>query len=304
MSRKVLALLGTFFAFSFLFYLGTTREHQEGLKSLLKPLGAPSFKEADEIELSYQGKGFKLKKEGEEWVILSDFKKPARQATVTELLETLADLHGEVRAKGKRYFSRFGVSEREALHLVLKKDGQELAHFLIGKRGPQWESNFLRLKGSQEIYLVPVNLLAKLDIWEEGPEVPQDKAFVDLEVLSLPVKEIKTLSLTGPKGGWTLRREGSKFVFTKDGREKEIAPARAEKFMRKLFPLLAEEVVAPESFKEKGALRLSYELRNGLKGELEISCASKECLVRKKGFVFRVKRENLAPLFKPFEGKD
>ncbi len=300
MSRKTALILGLFFLASFLFYLGVTREKHEGAKTLLTPLGREIFKEADFIEI-YQGKekkGFKLEREGERWILLSDFRKPAKDSLVEDFLKTLASLSGEERASGEKYFSRFGVDQDQGLHIVLKKDGKVLAHFILGRRGPQWESSFLRLEGEKKIYLVPTNLLAKLEIWEDKPAPPQEKAFLDLEVLSLPLDEIKELSFEGPQISWRLKREDKKFVFQKDKREREISFLEGKKFLRKLFPLLAEEVVSPQEFKKPEAT-LTYVLRNGLRGRLYLGCQQKACLVKKREFVFRVKKENLKPLFEP-----
>ncbi len=302
MSRRVLIALGIFFLFSVFFYLGATKEHKESAKSLLKPLGSKALKDADLIELTYDGKDLTLKKVGERWVIVSDFEKPAQKATVEEFLSTLAELVGEERAKGEKYFSRFKLGDKEALHVVLKAKGQELAHFLIGKRGPRWESTFVRLKGDKTVYLVPVNLLAKLEIWDENPKFPPEKSLVDLEVLTLPIDEIKELSFSGPKTKWRLVLKGQKFLFTRGGQEKELKLEEGKKFLRKLFPILAEEVVPPEKFKGEEAV-LSYLLRTGEKGKLFLVCEQKDCLVKRRKYVYRVKRENLAPLFKPFEEK-
>ncbi len=298
MSRRTVLALGIFFLASLIFYLGATREKREGLESLLKDLGSPALKEADLIELSKGNKVLSLKREGEGWVLISDFKKPAKKAIVEDLLETLAELKGEPRAQGKKHLSRFKLTEEEALHLVLKQGGKELAHFLVGKRGPQWESSFVRREGEVVVYLVPVNLLAKLEVWDENPKLPAEKALIDLQVLTLPVKEVKELSFEGKEGSWVLKREGEKFLLRKGKREETIDPKKAERFLRKLFPVLAEDVVPPQEFKKETSL-LRYVLRNGKTGALYLSCGKKVCLIKKGPFVFRVKREALSPLFDP-----
>ena len=224
MSRRALLAFGIFFIFSFLFYFVTTKETHEGAKVLFKPLGKETLKRAQTIEI-YQGKekkGFKLVREDHRWVLLSDFRKPANESLVENFLETLANLSGEERASGKKYFSRFGVGEEEGIHVVLRDGESVLAHLILGRRGPQWESTFVRFAGREKIYLVPVNLLAKLEVWEETPAPPKEKAFLDLEVLTLPVEEIKELSFEGQQISWKLTRRGEKYLFEGKGLKKEI----------------------------------------------------------------------------------
>ena len=300
MSRRTVLVLGIFFLVSLVFYLGATREKRQGLESLLEDLGSPAFKEADLVELSKGKKALSLRREGEVWVLVSDFKKPAKEAVVEGLLDTLAELKGEPRAQGKKHLSRFKLTEEEALHLVLKQGGKELAHFLVGKRGPQWESTFVRREGEEVVYLVPVNLLAKLEVWDENPKLPDEKALIDLQVLTLPVKEIKELAFEGKKMSWALKREGEKFFLRKGKEEKVLEPQEAEGLLRKIFPILAEEVVPPQEFKE-GKTILRYVLRNGKSGVLYLSCGKDECLVKRGEFIFRVKRKALDSLFDPLK---
>ncbi len=300
MSKRVVLILAVFFVFTLAFYASVTRQSSEGAKVVLTSLGDKTLREANKIEI-YQGekrKGFKLLKEGEHWVIISDFRKPAKEGTVQEFLETFADLSGEERAQGQKYFSRFGVDEKNGLHIVFEKDGEVLSHFIVGKRGPWWESSFVRLEGGKKIYLVPVNLLAKLEIWDESPSLPKEEAFLDLEVLALPLEEIKELSFKAPNISWSLHLEGENYIFEKDSQKKKLSSEEGKNFLRRLFPLLAEGIVPPDQF-QKPSATLNYLLRTGQKGQLFFQCQKENCLLKKGEFVFKVKKENLKDFFAP-----
>ncbi|NPA48562.1 MAG: DUF4340 domain-containing protein [Thermodesulfobacteria bacterium] len=305
MSKRALVLVSIFFVFSVIFYLSVTRESHEGAENVLRPLGNEDLKEATRIEI-YQGSrrnGLVLVKEGNRWVILSDYRKPASERLVEKFLETFANLSGEERARGKKYFDRFGVGEKEGLHVVFKKDGQVLSHFVVGKRGPRWESSFVRLEGQDNIYLVPVNLLALVDIQTEEPAPPKEEAFLNLEVLTLPIEELKELTFESPNISWSLRLEDNKYLFEVNGEKREIPLEEGRKFLRKLFPILAEGVVPPDRFPGPQGV-LSYSLRDGRKGRLYLTCQKEDCLLKKDDFVFRVKKETLKVLFSPsFDGE-
>ena len=306
MSERTLIACFVLFLFATgLYFYSQHREHA-GVKSVLTRIGDESWKEADEIEVSFRGEGFRLVRRAGRWLIEDGFPRPAQEELVETLLNTLAGLYGEPRAKGKEFFARFVVDDDEALRLVLKKEGKVLATILVGKRGPNWESSFVRLAGGEEIYLVPVNLLAKLGVFAEKPAAPQWRAFVDLKVLDLRAEDLKMLAL---EGRWRLLRRGEGFVFQMGPEERSVTKEEVASFLRQVFPLMAEEVLPPQEFTSPRA-RLLYETSLGVSGKLLIGpcrTASKEkgaeeegtCLVRRGEFVYRVKKKALDPLFNP-----
>jgi len=317
MSQRTLIILLALFVVVTGLYFFTSQKGHEGAKSLLTPLGKKAWLEADEIDVYFQKpeQGFALVKEDQRWIIRDDYPRPAKDALVNKLLQDLADLYGEKRAQGEKYFSRFKLQEDQALHLVLKKDGQVLAHILLGKRGPLWESNFLRFKDGQEIYLVSQNFLSKFGVWKEEPGAPQFKDLVDLKILDLPPKEVKLLALSKGDLSWKLVRKKDAFLWQKGEEEKELKEEQVATFLRKVFPLLAQEVVPPNTFgTAEGELR--YETTLGTQGALLLGPCAEEgaqeaakaeekkpkkvfCLVKKGPFVYKVAQTKLTPLFDP-----
>ncbi len=289
-------------------YLFTQRAKEPGVESIFTTLGQKKWLKADRIKVFFDGeKGFSLVREPETWLIEDDFPKPASKVLIQEFLRQLADLSGEKRAEGDKFFPRFKVGDKEALHIVLYQGKQELAHILVGKRGPQWNSSFIRLKGQKEIYLVPVNLLSKFEIWSVEPGFPKAKDFLDLEVLEVPLAKLKTLSFRGQKVSWTLlRKEDHKpqtFVLKIGTKEKRLSSEEAEKFLRRLFPLYAEKVIKPEEFKGKRAT-LTFVSRLGREVEVDFGACQKEkdqeiCLVKRPPFVYRINRSLIEAFFKP-----
>ena len=320
--RTVLVLLVIFIVVSGLYFWSAQKGH-EGAKSLLTPLGKKAWLSADEIEVYFKAprQGFKLLQKNGKWIIEDDYPRPAKEGLVNKLLQDLATLSGEKRAQGAKYFSRFKLKDDQALHLILKKDGKVLAHILLGKRGPQWESNFLRFQNDPKIYLVSQNFLTKFEIWNEEPEAPKFKAFVDLKLLDLSPKDLKLLSLKKENEAWTLRKEKEGYVWQKGSEEKKLTEEKVSSFLQKALPLFAKEIVNPQQFREtKGELR--YETNLGAQGSLLLGpCMAEEtpagkakskkdksekaskkesfCLVKKGPFVYKVSQEKLKRLLEP-----
>jgi hypothetical protein len=302
MSRCTLIPLGLIFALLVGVYFATQHTREAGVKSILTTLGKQDWLSAKEIKVFFnEEKGFSLVKEKDSWVIRNGLVKPASSVLVEEFLKELSGLFGEERAKGEKYFSRFKVSEKEALHIVLLRDGEELAHLLVGKRGPQWQSSFVRLASQEAIYLVPVNLLAKFDIWSVEPGPPKDKEFVDLQVLNVPEAKLKRLAFDSPKVKWELLRREKDFLLHFGDKEKVLSKEEVVKYLRKLFPLYAEKIVSPEKFSEKRAT-LTFVSRLGREVKVDFGPCQKEkdqevCLLKKGPFVYRVGRSVIRDFF-------
>lgn len=288
-------------------YLFTQRAKEPGVESIFTTIGQKRWLEADRIKVFFGEKGFSLVRKQDNWLLEDDFPKPASRVLIQEFLRQLANLSGEKRAEGGKFFSRFKVEDKEALHIVLYQGEQELAHILVGKRGPQWNSSFVRLKGRKEIYLVPVNLLSKFEIWSVEPGLPKAKDFLDLKVLEVPLAKLKSLSFKGQKISWSLLREEDHkpqtFVLKIGSKEKRLSSKEAKKFLRRLFPLYAEKVMKPEEFKGKRAT-LSFVSRLGREEKVDFGVCQKEkdqevCLVKRAPFVYRVNQSLIEPFFKP-----
>ena len=227
----------------------------------------------DALEAWVEGKGehLRLWKGKEGWMVKAvdgnfTFDAPCDEGRVKRAVERLSALEGEFRAEGKELLSTFGLGEDEALHVVLKSGGKEKVHLLVGKRGPRWDSSFVRAKGSDKVYLVSKNILGLFDLWSERPEKsPEPDGWTDKTVISGSWKDLT--GITWQKGGtqWTLALEepsgnasgsekgGARWVLTKDGLTKTVdAEALKRTFLMGLAPLYASRLVAPQRAEEVG----------------------------------------------------
>ncbi len=305
MSPRNLLFLCGLLVILFVMYLVVQRaERPAGLKeALLIRIGKKEWTGADEIRIwlgSRPEKVLRLKFSEGRWEIWGpsdkeNFPRPAKEALIRRLLSDLASLSGEERARGKAYWETFDLVEEKALHLVGLRGERELFHLLIGKRGPYWESCFVRPKASESVYLVPENLLARFEIWSESPGEPSAEPWVEKTVLSLDYSDLRSLALFWEgKSVYLLKKEKEKWLLSRKGREETLSPEEVKKRLRGVFPLFAERVVAPESFqKEVGRL----EVRGGRsERKLLFGRAGKEFLVKSGPYVYQVKAEEVKRL--------
>ena len=218
-----------------------------------------------------------VKKDGTWWVELvrdgKGFRAPAKEERAKRLTGRMAGLFGERRAEGKGLFKTFHLGDSEALHIVMKSHGQERLHLLVGKRGPAWDSSFVRKKGDDTIYLAGINILSLFDIWAGTPEGPlEPRPWVELALVPYGPDEIEGLSYARGNRQWSLVHEkepqeqsassGSKargkekgapaWTFTLNGKAARIKAGDARGFLSAVFPLRAKDCFPPSDAEKAG----------------------------------------------------
>ncbi len=256
--------------------------HDEDLYSKI----CPSLKTVDEL-MVWAGKTkgaetLHIKKNGQGWwVDLTEngltYPAPAKAQRVENLFRQISSLQGEIRAQGKDILDTFYLKDDQALHLVFKNCGQEQLHLLVGKRGPRWDSCFVRKNQNDTVYLVPRNLLGSLDIWDATPEKAPDKSpWVELAIINQGPAEIEGISYSRGSLEWSLvqnkqtassKEAGSGtnateqnaknngetgWILTLNGRTLHKKDKDIQKLLSTLFPLRAEKIVPGDKAKETG----------------------------------------------------
>ncbi len=312
MSQRNLVYFLFLFVILFLIYLIVQKHSRPpGVKEVVfVELGSPKVKDAERLEvylLREPEKKFVFEKKDGRWVIVSDYLKPAKRFMVERILRTFTTLKGEPRVKGRQWFSRFGLDEKTALRLDFYKENEVFYSILLGKRGERWQTTFVRFPDSEEVYLVPVNLLAIFEVWKEAPELPEERNFLDLKVVQLSPEELKEVSFFW-EGRMLWRIEaresdnGTTWVLYKEGQKpKELDRKDTEKVIREHLIVIAEDVVAPSEFKRVEG-KLLFETPLGKKGEIKISEYKEKnfCLFKYKEFVYKVKKNKVEVFKKMF----
>ncbi len=280
------------------------------------------------------------KKEGK-WFVKrqedgSSFLAPAKEDRIERLLSSLANLKGETRARGEENMKTFALTEDKALHVTLKGGDKVIAHLIVGKRGPRWDSSFVRPLDSDKAYLASNNLLTLFDIWSEMPEnSPNPRPWTNLSVIAEVGSEVEAISYEGPDKNWSLtsHRETAdasnvtksdnvtsgksvktKWLFSLNGKEEKKDAAEVKKFLEKLLPLYGNDVLPPSRANEVGLgpgsryARLTFHFgRKGIK-MFHIGAIDEKKKVGwlrdENGTIYEVKSDWIEQIHSPFSKKD
>ncbi|KPJ50475.1 MAG: hypothetical protein AMJ41_01320 [candidate division Zixibacteria bacterium DG_27] len=141
-----------------------------------------------------------LEKSHQRWVVKSNFNAKAQERQIEKLLESLKAMRGQLRSSKEELLSDFQIGEEETFHLVLyDKQGTELSHLLVGKKGPDWKSSFVRHFGESKVYLASENLLTQFGIYGEGERKLDSNRWTDLKVFDFTEKELTRMAINTPK---------------------------------------------------------------------------------------------------------
>ena len=300
MSPRNLFLLSGLLVILVLMYVVIQRAQQPpGVReALMVRLGKKSWAQADELRVwlgSEPDKVLRIVFRNGHWEVWGpspreNFPRPAKESLVREFLTRLSQLSGEERVRGASYLAEFSLTEKAALHLAGFREKHRLFHLLVGKRGPYWDSTFVRLEGEQRVFLVPENLLARFAIWKEKPALPAVSSWVDLSILNPALSEVEAVSFSsGGKEVYILRRKKKGWILRFRGKEKEISAGEAERKLRILFPLMAQEVVSPEKkTREMGHLVVRTRLHTYT---LILSRQGKDYFLRRSPYLYRIDKD-------------
>ncbi|RUM87317.1 MAG: hypothetical protein DSZ23_06010 [Thermodesulfatator sp.] len=282
--------------------------------------------------LAHAEKGLELKKVKDGWVITLDrdgerFPAPARKSKVERLVSLLRGLQGEVRAEGKEHLSTFGLEKGQGLEITLGDGKSSKLTLLVGMKGPDWGSCFVRLPDSDKVYLVSRDILSVFDIWSRRPEKALDlQPWVDLDVISAYPGSIKECSYKSGSIAWSLEsqkdsgkedsKDGktgkNKWIFEMNEKRHEKTDAEVSGYLSTILPLRARDIVPPSAVEKTGlsgagkggAISVfTYSVKSGPEASVEITGCQKEkkfCLVKSRGYVFQVDMDWKNKLEHPF----
>ncbi len=267
--------------------------------------------------LNQSGHGLELIKDKDGWKVgISkqghSFWAPAKKSKVERLLGLLQGLQGEVRAEGKRHLSVFGLDEGKGLKVTLKKGKSDELSIIIGGKGPEWGSSFVRRPGSNTVYLVQRDILSVFDIWSKRPDKPLDPdPWVNLKVIPAFPSDIDRCSYGSDVTDWVLSRldEGEKdstekgkkverWTFKKDDSLSEKSQKEVIAYLSKILPLKARDILPAEVLQKTNASKdrrlsahFAYRLKAGPEKRVEIASCSKKnktCLVKAGQYVYKI----------------
>lgn len=177
------------------------KSRQDQLASFKPP--AVDAKSVDRITLRSTTDTIRLAKQGAGWTVNGY---AAAADLAGQLLEAVADTgaRGELVAESAASHERLGVDSAHAHTLVVEGGGKALLTVLIGKRGPNWESAYLRFPGAKAVYQVRGRLIEyverRVDDWR------------DKLILAVEPDSIETLEVTRGKAHYMVARSGKSWT--------------------------------------------------------------------------------------------
>ena len=154
--------------------------------------------ESDDAE---KPKNVHLAKEGDHWTVKTHYGVYARDNVITNLLEKLDQLKGELRSNKKGILGDYGIDDEQAVHVQLLRPDADPIDIAVGTKKAGYQNNFVRTGKSNAVYIVNENLLSALGVRGEDEEQKLDtNKWVDKRILHLDPKDVVGVTITEGSG--------------------------------------------------------------------------------------------------------
>ncbi|MCA9728677.1 MAG: DUF4340 domain-containing protein [Candidatus Eisenbacteria bacterium] len=199
-------------------------------KKQWKPAGNKLFPayEADRVDQIDIDKGnlhVALAKKNGQWVVATEKGMPADTSLVNSILGSMRGLSSDdlVSTKGESHAAL--EVDSTGVNVDIKGGGQDLAHLIVGKPGPDYMSTYIRPTGQDNVYRVPVYLRTQVD---RGDQTWRNKT-----VLKLAKEDLASYTTQDSSGTVTVEQT--------DGEWKMTAP-REGAVRQDLLPILLQSL--------------------------------------------------------------
>lgn len=185
-----------------------TLSHQAGLTSLLPAsLRTETIQGIDLHHGSNRQVVVRLRRKGTAWFAANYFDAPVQLSRIHHLLRALTHLQGELRSAKAQFLKSFHLESAQANHLLIYTEAfdRPALHLLIGKRQPH--HGFLRVEDDARVYSVSSDLFDALGLRTDNiAQPPATKAWLDLQILTIPEHLVTGVELRMPDRRWKFSR--------------------------------------------------------------------------------------------------
>jgi len=138
-----------------------------------------------------------LAKEGDHWVVKSQFGVYAKDKVIDSALDKLDGLEGELRSDKASVLSDYGIDDDQAVRVTLQREGADAIEVLIGTEKAGYQNNFVRFAGSNAVYVTSENLLTVFGVRDkdEAKELDENK-WTDKRISHLDTSEIVGVTIS------------------------------------------------------------------------------------------------------------
>jgi hypothetical protein len=132
------------------------------------------------------------------WRIPTHFNAKARKSDAEKIIKDVLEMQGKVRAEGENYFNQFEINDNQGLHILLKDETDKvLTNIIVGKKGEDYGTSFVRFAGKDKIFFADKNLLNSIKVYGDADtlSVFKQSSFVDLNAVNYEADELETIAV-------------------------------------------------------------------------------------------------------------
>ncbi|MBN1349475.1 DUF4340 domain-containing protein [candidate division KSB1 bacterium] len=149
-------------------------------------------------------------KQDGKWYIPTHFNCNGNASRIEQIIKDMLEMQGKVQATGEHLFDRFEIDDHQGIHILLKDEADKaLANLIIGKKGEDYGTSFVRFAGRDKIFSADKNIISTLRIYGEVDTLTTFKVnnFVNLTAVEFEKDDLVTIGLVQKGKGITLKRE-------------------------------------------------------------------------------------------------
>ncbi len=271
MKEKHLYILAGVFVFLLIIHFITKPRHtsvnvDEFVQSILIGM---SRDDVASIEIYKETAGdqpaqMQFQKVEETWYIPTHYNCKAQKSRIDRLLTDLIEMTGKVRSSDPKHFEKYLITDTQGIHLILKDEADKpLANLILGKKGEDINTGFVRFMGKDKVYFADKNILSQIGIYGDIDTVTVFKhsSFVDLQAVDEDKDKYEMAGLVANSKQMILKKVEREVEVTNadsttttktedqwvllEGRDKEIDldQKEVEKFFRDITKVRGTEVV-------------------------------------------------------------
>ncbi len=237
--KTTLILFGALLLLVLLAYLMekplSEREKEQKESSVLL-FSAATSEAVQKIESKSAENDVTLEKRGEGWVVLKEDQAfPADPKAVESVLDTFEGLkQGRPVSKNPDKQGLFEVTAEKGVEVrAIGANEEVLAHFFVGKTGPDFFSTYVRKDGSNDVFLANSYLRSIFD--------KSVKDWRNKRILEFPVEEVKELTITEENKSIRVRKDDTETWWVMDPEKVTANESVVEKIASTLAQLRASD---------------------------------------------------------------
>jgi len=223
MKEKHLYYLAGVFVILFILYFVTKPRHtsinlDEFVQTIVFGVSKEDVKKIEVYKESTEDNPIKLAltKQEDQWYLTTKFNCKAQESAINRLLDAVIEMTGKVRSSDPKHLEKYQITDEQGIHFLLKDEADKpLANLIIGKKGDDYNTGFVRFAGKDKVYFVDKNILSNLNIYGDIDTltVLKDNSFVDLEAVNQDKDKLDMVALV---------HKGKQMIIKKVEREVEV----------------------------------------------------------------------------------